>query len=534
MVAPINNAPPKAEAERISNLLSRINNGEIKIPKFQRPFVWRHKAVLDLLESLVRGYPMGSLLFWRTEEKLKSERDIHGFSLPSTQEKYPTNYVLDGQQRLTTIYGVLSYRGNRYENHVLDVIYDLEKDKFRHAAKDDKPCCIPLNILFDFSKFNAFQRKIVDEPNGEELASKAERLNETFREYLLPVVTITDRTLDEVCPIFERINSTGTKLTVFDLMVAALYKDSFDLNDEVSKIIQTLKAKGFDLEADSVVRALAAVRGGSCKRTALLAFRDIDVGELRLNIEQARSALERSIDFLRTEVGVVSGDFLPYDAQLTILARIFSLKPTLTSEQRRLIQSWFWNSSFSERYRGASDSLIDDDIKECTARLLESKPLIPPHSFSPQDIQKREFRKGSAISNAFVALLATCHPLDLTNGARIDVEGSLSWSNQREFHHIFPRAYLSSAGTAQSKEVNSIVNIMLLSSASNKLISARKPSAYMSEFRAKNPEQFSAILASNLVPSLEESGLLNDDYEKFLQTRAAHIAALLNERVAQQ
>jgi len=318
-------------------------------------------------------------------------------------------------------------------------------------------------------------------------------------------------------------------------MVAATFKDSFDLNEEVAKIIQIVASKGFNLEADSVVRALASVRGGSCKRSALLALRDVDAGELRGSIEQTRSALERAIDFLRTEVGVVSGDFLPYDAQLTILARIFRLKPVLTPEQRHLIQSWFWSSSFSERYRGASDSLLDDDIKNCSEHLLESKPLLNPiRKFSPQDLQQREFRKGSAISNAFVALLATCRPLNLTNGAPIDVEGSLSWSNQREFHHIFPRAYLASVGISRSKESNSILNIMLLSSVSNKSISAHKPSAYMTELRAKNFEHFESILASNLLPPLEESGLLNDDYERFLQVRAAYVAELLNKRVSQQ
>jgi len=86
--------PPKAVAERISKLVSRINSGEIKVPKFQRSFVWKGKNVITLLESIVSGYPIGSLLFWLTEQKLKSEHDIEGFQLPNTQEKYPTSYVL--------------------------------------------------------------------------------------------------------------------------------------------------------------------------------------------------------------------------------------------------------------------------------------------------------------------------------------------------------------------------------------------------------------------------------------------------------
>ncbi len=281
------------------------------------------------------------------------------------------------------------------------------------------------------------------------------------------------------------------------------------------------------------MRALAAIKGGSCKRSALLSLSEVPSSELRLSLNQTRAALERSIDFLRAEVGVISDDFLPYDAQFTILSKIFSTTPVLTPDQRRLLKSWFWYSSFSERYRGASDSFLDDDIKGCTERFLNSQPLLQnTKRLSPEDLQKREFRKGTAISNAFVALLATCRPLDLSNGAPIDVEGSLAWSNQREFHHIFPRAYLASSNTARAKESNSILNIMILSSFGNKTISSRKPSAYMKELGAKDPEQFGSILASNLVPPLEKSGLLQDDYETFLQARAEHVAAAINALIS--
>lgn len=257
------NTPPKAEPERLSRLVERVDAGEIKIPKFQRGFVWKRPAILELLESILQGYPIGSLLFWRTEQKLKSERDIEGFTLPPTADKYPTNYVLDGQQRLTTIYGVLNYKGPIEQPHILSVIYDLREKQLLHRQPSNSQWCLPLNIMFDFARFNQFQQSLTSLQDADQLNNEALRVNETFREYQVPVVTLTERTLDEVCPIFERINSTGTKLTVYDLMVAATFSETFDLNEEVRALAESLESRSFKIDGDSILRTLSALRGKS-------------------------------------------------------------------------------------------------------------------------------------------------------------------------------------------------------------------------------------------------------------------------------
>lgn len=511
-------SPPKAEPERLIRLVERVNAGEIKIPKFQRGFVWQKPDVLNLLESLLQGYPIGSLLFWRTEQKLKSERDIHGFSLPPTPDKYPTNYVLDGQQRLTTIFGVLSYRGE--VGHIFSVVYDLRQKELRHRQPTDPPWCLPLNVMFDFARFNQFQQSLTSLDDADALNSEALRVNETFREYQVPVVTLTERTLDEVCPIFERINSTGRKLTVYDLMVAATYSVNFDLNDEVQELVRSLGRKNFPVDNDSVLRTLSALRGKSVKRKAILALRDLQPHQLREHLTETREAMEKAIDFLRVEVGVVSSDFLPYEAQLTVLCRIFQLKEgSITSEQRRGLRSWFWLSSFHERYRGASDSLLDEDIGRCQPFLTSGSPLTPLKRVEEDELREKEFRKGTAVTHAFIALLAASRPRGLLDGAPIDVEGSLSWENQREFHHIFPKGYLATCSKEHRDRQSEIANIMILPSGSNKLISSEKPSVYMARLKERHGEEFDKILNSNLIPPLEDSGLLLDDFDYFLSVR---------------
>jgi hypothetical protein len=124
---------PQPTAQRISALIQRINDGDIKIPTFQRRQVWHVRQVIDLLDSINRGYPIGSLLFWNTHSQLHAERNIGGFALPETREGYPRNYVLDGQQRLTTLYAALTRPATSLEDR-LSVVYDLEEEKFVAAS----------------------------------------------------------------------------------------------------------------------------------------------------------------------------------------------------------------------------------------------------------------------------------------------------------------------------------------------------------------------------------------------------------------
>jgi hypothetical protein len=388
--------------------------------------------------------------------------------------------------------------------------------------------------MFDFARFNQFQQSLILLTDADELNTEALRVNETFREYQVPVVTLTERTLDEVCPIFERINSTGTKLTIYDLMVAATFSEDFDLNNEVKELSDSLRARDFDIGGDSILRTLSVLCGQSVKKKAILALRNFPRDDLRERLKATRKALEKAIDFLRMEVGVISSDFLPYEAQLTVLSKVFSdRKEPLTSEQRAALRGWFWLSSFHERYRGASDSILDGDIEKCASLVGGSNSFIPLKMVEEDDLKDKVFRKGTAITHAYVALLATCRPLSLVDGSLIDIEGSLAWENQREFHHIFPKAYLTKDTDEFKKHQNDIANIMLLPSAANKQVSSEKPSLYMSKLKDRHgATHFDEILASNLIPPLDDSGLLLDDFEYFLAIRLELIVKRINELAA--
>ena len=195
---------PKPDGERIKRLMERVENGDIKIPKFQRQFVWKQKDVIDLLDSLFKGFPIGSLLFWRTMTKINGEKNIGGYNLTNTPESYPTNYVLDGQQRLTTIFSIFN---NKVDlpgiEEVFEISFNFTSNSFvptKQAGADS----IPLNILFNNVLFRSYTREF-----DTELANRAAELQEIFMNYEVPVITIFNPDIHDVSTIFERINSTG-------------------------------------------------------------------------------------------------------------------------------------------------------------------------------------------------------------------------------------------------------------------------------------------------------------------------------------
>ena len=520
--------PPEAKPERISRLVTRIEGGDIKIPKFQRRFVWSRQQILELLDSIYRGYPVGSLLRWLTNEKLARERNIGGFDLPETLDQYPTNYILDGQQRVTTIYGVLRGRGG-VGNSDFSVHFDLNAKEFVHPTDSPSQTQMAMNILFDTKRFRQFQQFLTSLEDGEALVEESDRVSETFREYAIPVITVTEADATQVSRIFERINSTGTKLTVFDLMVAATWSEDFDLYDHVQQSVTELDEKDFgELDNVTILRALSTCALESAKRDSILELREIRRDQLASEMEKTKEALRRAVDFLSTEVSVISDAFLPYERQLVLLAYVMSQNEDLSAEQVDVLRRWFWRTSFSERYRRGGEGLFDTDLELAVAALSNPDQLgwfgYPVH---PAQLMGTEFRKTSAFSNAFVALLANHSPRNLTNGAAIDISTALSSYNRKEFHHIFPQAYLKSRGVSREL-INSLANICMLSSDQNKAISDKEPAAYFAQVRENLGDTFEPVLTSDLIPSTALKFIEKNNYTGFLEARAAHLAEVVN------
>lgn len=347
---------PKPEILRLEELALMVKSGEIKLPRFQRPFVWREADMLKLLDSIYKGYPIGSILLWNSSQKLRSERSILGLAVDTGEHtSYPTNYLLDGQQRLTTLCGALFWDGIE-EDSKWNIHFDLETQQFVYPRRSDLTTLFPLNRIIDTRDFIRQCMKFESHPKRDEFFQKAERLLKSIKDYKLAVVKIGDMTIEEVAPIFERINSTGRKLTMVDLMMAATWSNGFDLTETIQKIGLACKSIGFDEIPDQIIlRSISASANLGINKDDIQKLREKSPDALSDAAEQAENALISALLFLKTEIGIHDYSYLPYGFQLTYISEFFRLNRNPTSETIEHLKKWFWLTSVT-RYFGTSNS----------------------------------------------------------------------------------------------------------------------------------------------------------------------------------
>lgn len=518
------------ETAYFNQLIADIKKGEVKIPQFQRKFVWKDEQALQLLDSVANGYPIGSILLWKTVDKLNAARDIGVFQLPKTDEITPTNYVLDGQQRITVIYSCLGAPENApgYQAG-----YDLANETFIELKPGNvKPEVFPLRKLFQTTSLLNYRTSLLALSDSALLQQRLDDLISAFTQYKLPVVTLKDLTIDEVCPIFERINSSGTRLSTYDLMVAATWAEDFDLNEKVSGILDALESKGYgETERSTILKAVSAIQLDSIQDKALRDLRKLSTPEIEALAGRTESALKHAVDTLSTQFKIHNWDFLSYEAVLIITTHLFRDTNHLAADQAARLRQWFWRASFGERYKVGGENFVSRDLNIVRRYVLEG--VGDPDQFGSIPIAsewgKTQFKSNVSRSRAYILALAAASPRNLPNGMVIDVQNALSSYNKKEYHHVFPRAYLKALGVNDGANV--LGNIIMLTASSNKKISDNSPSRYIPAIIASLGNESDSVFASNLLPTPSSFDYTKNSYADFLAARgpllSKHVESLI-------
>jgi len=509
------------------DLITSVQRGEIKVPQFQRPFVWREEQAINLLDSIANNYPMGSLLLWKTSDKLAVERNIGDFRLPETDDLSPTDYVLDGQQRLTVIHAAL---GAEPDASAFEATYDLIKQEFVTPGDAERGLHqFPMRWLYKTTELLNFRTALQAHPRAKDLQIGLDNLVHVFTSYQLPVVTLKDLSVEEVCPIFERINSSATQLSIFDLMVAATWSQHFDLNQKSEDIALALDPKSYgNISGTTVLKCLSAVRNSSVIKDRVMGLRKLESADMDRLAESAKVALLRAVDLLTTDFGVYSLDFLPYEAHLIILTYICAHNHMLDAEQVNRVKQWFWRTSFSERYRGASEAFVSRDLEGIQKFVVEGgDPEVYGAAPNQRVIKSIVFRKNNSRSRAFVLALAKQGPRNLTNGARIDTADALSVFNKKQFHHIYPEAYLRNNFPGEERSL--LPNICMLAASENNLISDTDPHAYLPMRARKLGVYADNVFRSNVLPLPGEFDYATASLADFIDARASLIETIVRE-----
>lgn len=514
----------------ISSSIDRLVDGTIRIPGFQRKFVWEPKASALLMDSIYKQFPIGSILLWRTTERLKVENRLGTFELPPPDKDYPVDYVLDGQQRLTAIFTTFQRRieSVEYDPEVwlpiyydFDAVEDAQDSRFAAMASDqaDPERYFPLSTFFEPVEFSLKTREL-DEDRHREIVTVQQR----FLSLLLPVQTFETEDRATVAIVFERVNRMGTPLDTYQLLTAWTWSDEFNLQERFAQLSEEFEDFGFEDvgdDSDLMMRCTAAVLTGDPSPAALVS---VNGGVVRQDFSVVERAIRRSIDFVRQNFHVRHLKLLPYVSLLIPLSAFFSVGQSdpVTDVQRQELVKWFWRSCFSHRYSGNPQRNIKRDIEEALKlrRGEESSLADVTSSLGASFFIRNNFSIRNVATKTFVLILASCAPKTFLSGEPVLLDDVLSEPNRREYHHCYPRGYLSSRNRQDdnwSSRANALVNFAIISRAENRLIGDKAPSAY----RSLMPKEVSGVLSSALLPQ----SLFGDDYAKFAAERAEMLAA---------
>ena len=508
----------------IRQAIEKVVNGQLRIPKFQRGFVWDAERVAYLMDSIYKGYPFGSLILWRTKTQLRSERDLGPFTLPDRDPDYPIDYVLDGQQRLTSVFGVFQtdLKPRDDADTAWTHIYfdytaagDLQESQFvaLAPADADPERYFPIGTLFNVTAYREATRDLTDER-----ATQIDSVQATFKEAALPVQLFETDDRAKVAIVFERVNRLGVELDTLQLLSAWTWSEEFDLQERFRDLSDELKPFGFagvGEDTNLLLRVCAAVVAGDVSAPTLLGLNGTEV---RNRFDEVVNGLRGAIDFLRRNVKAERLENLPYPAMLVPLAVFFATRNgvsvNMTADQHNELMRWFWRSCFSRRFSSGVLRNLNRDLAEARKlRAAGSSALADiPISLDPEWFVDNRFNISAVNTKTFILMLAQADPLTFVSGSPVDLGEVLQSYNRSEFHHLFPRAFLSAQGR-QSDDINRLVNFAIINSIDNKTLGGAPPS----EYRAKMPpDRVSAILSKALCPE----SLFSDDYALFIEARA--------------
>ena len=523
---------PKPQPEKYNDLITYIRKGYLKIPKFQRDFVWDIEDTAKLLDSIIKGYPIGTFIFWKTRERMNSVKNIGNADLPPTPEGDSVQYVLDGQQRLASLFVVLEGlhvdKGGKFVDYKR-VYVDLDKniDNDEPIITSEKPINSRWITVYDLLSNNIGY--FVD--NYRAYINKIQSYRERFTTYDFSTIVLPDYPIDAAVEIFTRINTTGTELTLFEIMSAKTYDETkhFDLQEKYEELQEELESSKYDtIPSSTVLQCLSLNLVQDCTRKAIL---QLDKDNI-INIwDKTIEGIESAVDYFRTFYRIPVSRLLPYNALLVPLSYFFfKNKDKPDHDQEELLQEYFWRSSLSYRFSSGVETKLGQDAKRIDQIISRKKPGYDFNVLlDKEEIKNWWFSTGDSYCKAILCLLAYFKPKSFNNNSDVILDNSwLKQSNSRNYHHFFPRAYLRKNNIGNG---NSIANITLVDDYLNKReIRAKSPSEYMGNFKRQN-RYLDETMRTHLIDNLDEFGVWENNYEKFLGKRSEKIVKELTKRI---
>lgn len=563
------------------DILRDINKGKIQLPDFQRGWVWDDDRIKGIIASVAKSFPIGAVMLLETgNETIRFKtKPIEG--APDANGKVPEMLILDGQQRLTALYQAImtnrvvttqnakKYQIKRWyyidmvkamdsgsdleeaifsinENKVItenigrDIVLDLSKEEYEFKNLMYPVCMVDEYDEWrtKFSEYWDYDRDKIKFWNEFE-----KRIIKGFTGYMLPVIVMKKVNPKEaVCQVFEKVNTGGVSLSVFELLTASFASDDFDLKSDWLKIESDFKpfkildkTSNIDIiqaitiyatyqrrkaeELKGVNENLPAV---SAKRREML---NLSLSDFKKYRDQIVSGFIKASKIL-IENHIFNSRDIPYSTQLVPMAAILAKLGTEIDNigNKNKLMRWFWCGVFGELYGSANETRYALDMIQVVdwivANGTEPKTIYDAN-FSPSRLHTLRTRNSAAYKGVY-AILMDENTKDWLSATKIDF--STYFSESIDIHHIFPVAWCSKNNILRD-DFDSIINKTPLSGRTNRIVSGDAPSKYLARLKKNagaSDEEFEQILRSHVVnPEFmyvdDFNGFLNDRKERILE-----------------
>ena len=514
---------PQASSYAIHELIALVENGTIRIPHFQRGQRWGPGDVAKLFDSIYKGYPIGTLLFWK-RPALETDMQLgsHSIGLLRIQapERRDALWVVDGQQRITSLAtALLSLEGTG--GAVRALYFNLDKERFGWRPRSPRDTHLPVREAYKLPRVMAWLReRNLDEP----LQDRAFKLADRLRNYRIPSYAVTTEVEGDMAPlreVFDRINTFGKRMNraeVFQALTSSETRGARDLR----QFADDIASRGFGTIAENtLVLCVLSVRGPDVLRDFRAEFAD-GSSQLARTIDRADTALSRTITFLRDDAGVPHFDLVPYQHLLVTLVRFFALHENPTEWQRVLLRRWYWRAALHGPLPklGATGTLrlslniVDEgSASDTVVALLDSFPS------TKRQASVGQMRWNRADSKTTLCALVSLGPRvpNGTNGevARIDVAQVLT-SDRRS---ALPRLFATLGGEQGGSPANRV-----FWPPDSDDMGPDDPAIVLASAEA-------SILNSHAISATAAEALRDGKAEAFLEERQEHIRRVVEDFV---
>ncbi|MBS4060370.1 MAG: DUF262 domain-containing protein [Bacteroidetes bacterium] len=521
---------------KISTILDHIDSGHMALPEFQRGYVWNRDQVRSLFDSLYKRHPVGGLLVWATESKTAAHRG-GGDLAPGV-----VKLLLDGQQRMTSLYGVVRGKPPKFFDGNIQTFtglqYHLETETFAFyqplKMKDD-PLWVDVTDLMKkgttglgeyvakMSAIPAYTAKV-----GDYVGRLSRLLGITDVALNIEEVTGNDKTLDIVVDIFNKVNSGGTKLSKGDLALAKICAEWPEARSTMKTKLHEWNSAGYYFNLDWFLRSINTVITGEAKFQYL---HDKNADEIKAGLVKAVKHVDTSLNMISGRLGLDHDQVFFGRFGVPVMVRYLDQhKGTMDEKERDKLLFWFAQAGMWGRFSGSTESYIDQDLGALEGddggldKLLDQLRLWHGGSLRVEAGHFTGWSLGARFYPVLYLLTRMGEAKDWGTGLPLKAN-LLGKMSRLEVHHIFPKAQLYKRDYSRM-EVNALANFCFLTKDTNLDISATPPEKYFPEVERNHP----GALASQWIPMDEKLWKL-ENFRDFLETRKTLLAEEVNKRM---